>query len=182
MYLGFYKLFGYRPLEILQVWWFNYLTVVALLICYVDEDRLATYGCWGYTAWGRSGQSGATLRKITMPRVLLIIVTYQAASWLKSCMRAAAALQPLADVAVVDNASTDGTRDLLSTEYRNLITTTFRSPETLDLVRHTTWCLANPSLLLYDYYFLAESGRGNSGYGVRRAGKNRGSISRVRCA
>ena len=47
MYLGFIKLFGYTRREVLQVWWFNYLTVLALLICYTLEHALATYWVLG---------------------------------------------------------------------------------------------------------------------------------------
>ena len=43
MYLGFIKLFGYGWREILQVWWFNYLTVVVLLVCYVYQLPTVTY-------------------------------------------------------------------------------------------------------------------------------------------
>lgn len=43
MYLGFYKLFGYRFKEIIKVWWFNYLNVFALLFCYIYETQLLTY-------------------------------------------------------------------------------------------------------------------------------------------
>lgn len=43
MYLGFYRLFGYTFWEIVRVWWFNYLTVVGLLVCYVAENPTATY-------------------------------------------------------------------------------------------------------------------------------------------
>lgn len=43
MYLGFYRLFGYSVREIIASWWFNYLTVVVLLVCYLFELSLATY-------------------------------------------------------------------------------------------------------------------------------------------
>lgn len=44
IYLGFYKLFGFSFKEIVEVWWFNYLTVFALLVSYligVEELKYA---------------------------------------------------------------------------------------------------------------------------------------------
>jgi PST family polysaccharide transporter len=42
-YLGFYKLFGFSFWEIIRIWWFNYLTVVFLLLSFVSSSQELTY-------------------------------------------------------------------------------------------------------------------------------------------
>lgn len=50
-------------------------------------------------------------------RVYILIVTYNASNWLSTCCRVAAQLPPNWQTLVVDNASTDGTVELLKREY-----------------------------------------------------------------
>jgi PST family polysaccharide transporter len=52
MYLGFYRLFGYSPKEIAGVWWFNVLSAISLLVCYIWENEEWTYVILGFYCIG----------------------------------------------------------------------------------------------------------------------------------
>ena len=88
-----------------------------------------------------------------MPRVLLIIVTYQAEQWLATCMGAVRALQPRVDLAVVDNASTDATRALLQA-YAPFITYYYPLKSNVGFGKAHNLVFSQPTLANYDYVFL----------------------------
>ena len=56
-----------------------------------------------------------------MDRVLVIVVTYNAMRWIDRCLGSLLASKPKPDVFVVDNASTDGTPDYLSSNFNDVI-------------------------------------------------------------
>ena len=56
-----------------------------------------------------------------MDRVLVIVVTYNAMRWIDRCLGSLLASKPKPDVFVVDNASTDGTPDFLSSNFNDVI-------------------------------------------------------------
>lgn len=89
-----------------------------------------------------------------MPDTLVIIVTYQAESWLPVCMESVRALGDRVDVAVVDNASTDGTRTLLSGTYRSVITHLHPLQDNLGFGRAHNFVFAQPYAANYTHFLL----------------------------
>ncbi|WP_157974600.1 glycosyltransferase [Lewinella sp. IMCC34183] len=89
-----------------------------------------------------------------MGRTLSIIVTYQAEAWLSTCLESIRALGELIDTVVVDNASTDGTRSLLSGQYRDLIDYYHPLRRNVGFGRAHNFVFAQPYARNYDHFLL----------------------------
>lgn len=82
------------------------------------------------------------------------MVTYQAERWLDTCLEAVRALGPLTDLAVVDNASTDGTRARLSGEFAPLIDHLHLPESNLGFGKAHNLVFSQAYAEQYDYFFL----------------------------
>lgn len=82
------------------------------------------------------------------------MVTYQAEAWLDTCLGAVSQLGALTDLAVVDNASTDGTRARLKTDFEEGIDHLHLSDRNLGFGKAHNLVFSQPYSQAYDYFFL----------------------------
>ena len=87
-----------------------------------------------------------------MPRILTIIVTYNAMRWADRCLGSVTASSVRSDVFVVDNGSTDGTADYIAEHYPDV--KLYRSPENLMFGRGNNVGLRYALQNGYDYVYL----------------------------
>ncbi|TXF90950.1 glycosyltransferase family 2 protein [Neolewinella aurantiaca] len=90
----------------------------------------------------------------TIKKVLCIIVTYNASDWLNTCISSVVNSDYPVDLAVVDNASTDGTADLIKNQYLDSISYFYPLNENLGFGKAHNFVFHECDLTEYDYVFL----------------------------
>ena len=86
--------------------------------------------------------------------VLVIVVTYNAERWLDTCLGSLRAVTYPLTVAVVDNASTDGTVELIRQNYGDVVDELFPLAENLGFGKAHNYVADRMDLAAYDYLFL----------------------------
>ncbi|PHI20694.1 hypothetical protein CEQ90_06490 [Lewinellaceae bacterium SD302] len=89
-----------------------------------------------------------------MPKVLAILITYNAESWLPISMGALQKISHLVDLAVVDNNSQDATKEILEQNYSDLIKYSFYLDENLGFGKAHNLVFGKKFANEYDYFFL----------------------------
>ncbi|WP_116127839.1 glycosyltransferase [Lewinella sp. IMCC34183] len=100
--------------------------------------------------------------------VLTIIVTYNGSKWLPTCMGGYAGIREWSDLAVVDNASTDDTVELLKGAYGELIDHLITEKDNLGFGRAHNLVFSAPWAKPYRYYFLLNQDASIEPAGFRR--------------
>lgn len=87
-------------------------------------------------------------------KALTIIVTYNGAKWLPTCMEGYAGIREWSDLVVVDNASTDNTVDIIKDKYADLVDYLLTENGNLGFGKAHNLVFSAPWAQQYDYYFL----------------------------
>ena len=92
------------------------------------------------------------MEKSITPRLLTVIVTYNAMTWLDRCLYSVINSTIYSDIYIIDNASTDDTKAYIKTKYPNVLF--YESPQNLGFGRANNIGLQYALDNHYDYVYL----------------------------